>query len=105
MGLRISREHKPGLGGWDSDFQTLRSSSRKPGVTQKQFQEFIRAADAGLRVEMHGQNYVAMSRNMYDELKRAANPIKVTVDESEVLRKDVMNEIHRMWAGTDEAKS
>lgn len=45
-----------------------RTGSRKNGATQRQFQEFVQAADAGLRVEMHGRNYVALSRNIYEEL-------------------------------------
>lgn len=69
--------NNPNLGPID----VFRSGSRKHGATQKQFQDFVRAADAGLRVEMHGQNYVAMSRNMYEELRRASNPINVTIEE------------------------
>ncbi|MFJ6416496.1 hypothetical protein [Paeniglutamicibacter sp. NPDC091659] len=65
----------------DFDFQTLRSGSRKHGATLKQFQEFVRAADTGLRVEMHGQNYVAVSRNIYDDLVARAKPVTVTTDE------------------------
>ncbi|MET4003874.1 hypothetical protein ABIB48_002612 [Arthrobacter sp. UYCu511] len=74
------------------------TGSRKHGATQKQFQEFIRAADAGLRVEMHGQNYVAMSRNMYDELKTKykAAPVAFFVDESDKLTEDQLAAIRKI---------
>lgn len=88
-----------------------RTGSRKYGATQKQFQEFVRAADAGLRVEMLGQNYVAMSRNMYEELKRAANPINVTIEEltlrgeEPTLSDDAWAEMNRILDADREVKS
>ncbi|NHW45940.1 hypothetical protein HAV21_03385 [Paenarthrobacter sp. MSM-2-10-13] len=83
----------------------MRSRTRALGKTAQQFQEFVTAANAGLRVEMHGQNYVAMSRNMYDELIKRADPITVTVDESQSLSDDVRDEIDRILAVNRKAKS
>lgn len=75
--------------------QVHRTGSRKHGATQKQFQEFVRAADAGLRVEMHGQNYVAMSRNMYEELIARGHPVTVTMSEFQDLTSEEIDELYK----------
>lgn len=71
----------------------ITSGSRRYGATMKQFSDFVRAADAGLRVEMHGQNYVAMSRNLYEELIAKAKPVTFSIDEASELTDDQLDAI------------
>lgn len=80
----------------------IRTGSRRHGATQNQFKEFVRAADAGLRVEMHGQNYVAMSRNIYDELIAREKHIEVTSSDVVDLAKE---QIERILSTDREARS
>lgn len=76
----------------------LRLGSRKHGATLKQFQRFIQAVDNGQRAQLHGQNYVAMSRDQYEELT-SGKGVTVYVDEAVKLTNEQVSAIEGMTGG------
>jgi len=57
---------------------SLQNLPRAYGKTLRQFQEFQKAIEEGKTAEWHGKDYVVLSRNQYEKLKKNQEVIVIT---------------------------
>lgn len=69
------------------------TGSRKYGATMRQFQAFVAAANSGMSVKLDGENYVALSRGLYEKLTANSSSVKPAISTGGPTSDDVRREI------------